>query len=184
MSRCALVTYADLEALSRRTFTSAERSSLTSLITGVEDYVAANCLDWTYEAAGTSHDYDGSGGDTLMLGRWLANLTAIDDDGSTIATTDVINRGHAIRYKDQTFREDYDNITVTGTWGWQAAANAPDDFVHMVKLICLDALTAHFDREEKSVSIGGVSQTFDWGKITRDHRIRSIWLKYTGVICL
>ena len=181
MSRCALVTYSDLEALSRRTFTAAERSTLTSLITDVEDWVAANCLDWTYEAAGASHDYDGSGCDTLYLGRWLATVTAIDDDGTTIATTDVINRGYALRYPDNTFRDDYDNITITGTWGWQAAANAQVDFIHMVTLICLDALPAWFDREERAVSIGGVSQTFDFGMVTRDNRIRTTWLKYTGV---
>ena len=184
MSRCALVTYADLEAMSRRTFTATDRATLTSLITQVENYVAANCLDWTYEAAGTTHDYDGTGGDTLYLGRWCANLTALDDDGSTIATTDVINRGYSLRYKDQTWREDYDNITVTGTWGWQAAANAPDDFKYMVRMICLDALSAWFDREERSVSIGGVSQTFDFGMITRDAAIRSVWLKYAGVACV
>lgn len=181
MSRAALVTAAELTSLSRRTFSAAELTTLASLITSVEAFVASYCLDWESEAAGTRHDYDGNGTAWLYLGRYLATCTAVADDGSALdLTNDLLVRGHYIRYKDATFSEGEENIQVTGTWGWAAAANAPADFKLLVQQICLEALTAYFDREEQSVSLGGVSQQFLLGLITRDSMIRTTWLKYAG----
>lgn len=181
MSRVALVTAAELTSLSRRTFTAAEQTTIAGLITNVEAYVAAFCLDWESENAGAYHDYDGSGTSWLWLRRYVASVTAIADDGAALTTSDFRVKGHYLRYKDgNTFNEGDENIRVTGTWGWSTAAAAPVDFKEMVRLICLDALTAYFDREEASVSIGGVSQTFIQGVITRNALIQSIWDKYAG----
>ena len=110
-------------------------------------------------------------------------LTSLSDDGSALTTSNFVNRGHLLIYKDNYFRSDYDNIAIVGARGWQALANAPSDFVTMVKLICLEALPAYFDREESSVSIGGVSQAFLVGVISRNTLIQSTWLKYRGVTC-
>ena len=176
----AIITYAEVEDLTRKTFSTAERSALNGLILMVEEYIKSVVLDWTKETA-ASHTYLGTGTRYLWLRRYCTSLTSVTINGTALDTDDYTLWNHiAIRLKADVFAADEDDIVVTGNWGFEAA-DAPSDFKFMLALLCAKCLWEYGSREVTSESVGKVSMSYLDSAYKSDAILRGIIRKYSPV---
>lgn len=162
MALTAIITYADVEAAERQTYSSAERVVLGTLVTLFDAYLKKNIIDWTYVSAGTKKTVFGCGSRYLYLPHWCAAITAISVDGDVLTSDeldDIVLEGYRLHRVAGTWPDGL-KVEVTGTWGWDNSSDVPGDF----KLICLDAFRSFWyqytQRDTKSVSAGDYSETY------------------------
>lgn len=178
----ALITYTDLQDATGRTFTSAQQTVVGRLIDRVEEFLKVRLLDWT-AAAATTYTFDGSGFSVLYLGRWANTVTAVTVDGSTVASTDYVVRGHYLQRKNgAVWAEGLENVSITGNWGWANAAAAPADFLMMLIQLTVALYDQQFGRALQSETVGKVSYTYVPIEkvINSETMLQSVFAKYQG----
>lgn len=175
-----LVTADDLAALSKTVLTEADEIAVNALITGVEAFIKAEILDWTKAETATAHDISGRGDSRLYLNRWANTITSVTIDGQALDADEYVNRGYCLdRLDGGTWTEGTDNITVTATWGFDAATG-PADFVLGVKLIARQALSDYFQPETASESVPGLSFAYVQGLYNQNALVTALLNRYTG----
>ena len=175
-----LITHSDLEALTRTTLSSADGTAVDALITGVEAFIKAEILDWTKAETATAHDFSGRGDSRLYLNRWANTITSVTIDGQALDADEYVNRGYCLdRLDGGTWTEGTDNITVTATWGFDAATG-PADFVLGVKLIARQALNDYFQPETASEGVPGMSFSYVQGIYNQNALVAALLTRYPG----
>jgi len=185
MARAVLTTYSDLETLSGKTFSTAQRTALTAQIALIEDYVARNVVDWEYLTA-TAKTYDGNGARYLWLPRIIASITSITEDSGTVDSDyyRIGDTGNCIIRDNLDLWSDADdqNIVITGTWGWNTAADARSEFKLMIQMLCLSVLEPYFEDIKGKTSARYGDVAFTWasveGDMSRNTLLRELKLKY------
>ena len=180
MPLTTIITHADLEAINRTTYGTADAAYLDTLCGYVDTWLQAHLFSWAYSAS-ASVTVIGNGARYLETGRWNNSITAISIDGTALTADellDVRTHGYMLhRLGGEVWEEDVE-IVITGGWGWDASASVPADYKLMTQFAANSLWQAYTQQPVKALSAGDYSITYADAVLNANTTLQTLMDKY------
>ena len=175
-----IITHADLEAINRTTYGTADAAYLDTLCGYVDTWLQSHLFSWAYSASATV-TVVGTGCRYLELGRWCNFFTAITIDGTALNAdelADVRTHGYMLHRLGGDVWTDGEEVAITGSWGWDASASVPADYKLMVQLAANSLWQAYTSQTVKTLSAGDYSITYADSVLSTNTTLQMLMDKY------